>query len=270
MGVDGDTFSKVQGLTGITNHLRLLITRNRGNGGTTQLSEVKIKDSGGNYYDFTGTTVTCNASYAEAPQNLVDGSTATKACIFKQPSESDPIILTFTLSSAIDIDTYSIYEWYTANDYADRDPISWKWQASADGTSWITIDQVSDATITTDRNSLAYEGSFDFSGVTYGLTGDEFLKSEGLWLKNPKLTPFYLTLTEFNDLPTELKNDPTRLYFVTNEVTGEYDIYYRGTKYTRHYEAGTNIDITDGVITNTLPLVVNSNGELCIVYDDGQ
>ena len=184
-GVNGNTFIKTHGLAGNPKYLRLCITKNRGNDGTTQLSEVKFKDSSDNYFDWTGTTVTCNTGTAEGPMNLIDGNTGTKACALNLvPSESTPLMFTFALASTIDLSTYSEYEWYTANDFNSRDPVSWYWQVSEDGTYWVNIGGVEDATITTDRNTLAYEDEIDLTETEYGLTGERFYKTNDTWFKD--------------------------------------------------------------------------------------
>lgn len=51
------------------------------------------------------------------------------------------------------------YEWYTANDSSDRDPVSWTLEWSNDGSSYTTVDTQTGATITTDRMTLAYLGT---------------------------------------------------------------------------------------------------------------
>jgi len=60
----------------------------------------------------------------------------------------------------VDFDLGSIsnvqgYRWFTASDYQDRDPKSWTVSINAGG-GWVTYDSVTNATVTTNRQALAY------------------------------------------------------------------------------------------------------------------
>ena len=270
-GVNGDTYSKYKGIYGDINYLRFIISDTRGHG-ISQLSEINFKDDSDSLYDWTGTTISSNCATpgGESAVNLIDGSTGTKACFTGfAPTTSNPVIITFTLGSAIDLGVYCFYDWYTANDESGRDPISWTIQASNDGEGWTTLAQETNATIPYDRYSLAFTGELDTGSTEFTLTGDQFLKVKGTWLKIPKLTPVVVSKSAYSALPSDTKNDATKIFFVTpNEGDSDYSIYYLGEPYTTNYTAGENIDITTGVISDTLPFKI-VNGELCQVYDDG-
>ena len=107
-----------------------------------------------------GAIVTCtiqgqNSTGAtnEYPSRIIDGNTGTKYCSGNWSSNPVPCILTIDLgvNSVIDIATYSKWRWYTANDASERDPISFILEASNDGETWIELDSVENANITTTR-----------------------------------------------------------------------------------------------------------------------
>lgn len=106
----------------------------------------------------SGTTITGNIvwPWSETVDKLIDGSTSTKYC----PNGSLPIIITITLWSTVDFSIYNKYKRYTANDWDGRDPVSWTIEASNDWSNWDTVSTVTNATITTNRYSLAWTWSF--------------------------------------------------------------------------------------------------------------
>lgn len=189
VGVDGDIYTRyIRGVPQVVSYLKFVITKNRGNGGTTQLSEFKFTDANDSPFDFTGSTVTADTSHpgfnGEGPQNIIDNSLATKYCTGGGvPSAASPITLTITLGSTLDISTYSIWSWYTANDSSDRDPVSFALYGSVDGTTWNLIEEVEDATITTNRQTKAYEGTINFGDVTDKID-KTYVKLNGNWREN--------------------------------------------------------------------------------------
>lgn len=163
------------GLPAVTEYryLRMTITAIRVSGSTVQLSEIKLEDSD-NGLDFTWpvtTTVTSSiqAVSNEPAQNLIDGSTSTKFC---STAFSSGATLTIDLGEGnhVDLGLYNTWQWYTANDKPERDPISFSLDVSNDGTHWLSVDSVSDASITETRQALAYSGSITlptFTRVAY-------------------------------------------------------------------------------------------------------
>lgn len=79
---------------------------------------------------------------AEGVTNLLDSNTATKWL----DRNMQPLV--FQFPAAVTIDTYN---YATANDGPDRDPVSWIFEGSTDGASWIPIDAIADFTPIADR-----------------------------------------------------------------------------------------------------------------------
>ncbi len=69
----------------------------------------------------------------EGPAQAVDGNTATKWLDFNKA----PLVLNFGTPVSPDG-----YRFATANDFDERDPISWKLEGSANGTTWALLDSV--------------------------------------------------------------------------------------------------------------------------------
>ncbi len=74
-----------------------------------QLSEIRFKDSNGNYFEYPSDTIaTASATPTSSKENaskLIDGNTSTKYC---STSYSSPCTITFDLGSeALDLSTYS-------------------------------------------------------------------------------------------------------------------------------------------------------------------
>lgn len=128
----------------------------------TQVSEFKFTDGTNAFARPTGTTATCNATSIytrEEPSALLDGDVTTKMYVERQNASTpyDPIDVVIDLGSGNSLDTsvYTEYEWYTANDSPERDPVSWTIELSEDWTTWETWSTVTNATITTTRETLA-------------------------------------------------------------------------------------------------------------------
>ena len=52
------------------------------------------------------------------------------------------------------------YRWYTANDFEERDPRSWRLFGSDDEANWVLVDKVEDFEATSDRKALAFAAQF--------------------------------------------------------------------------------------------------------------
>ena len=136
-------------------YLRWTITMNRGNIAVTQMSEFGLYDSNWNKLSRpSGTSITGNIiwPWSETVDKIIDGSVYTKYC----PNWALPVIITITLGTDVDFSVYNTYKWYTANDFSERDPVSWTIELSNDQSNWTTVATVSNATITTSRYSLAF------------------------------------------------------------------------------------------------------------------
>ncbi len=142
-------------------YIKFSVTKRRGGGsGYIQLSELRFLNADDEIFVWpSGTTITATSSATgsyESVEKLIDGNTSTKYC------GSTPGYVTFEIdlgeSGSIDISIYRTWQWYTANDATDRDPISFSLSLSEDGVEYIEFDSVSDAEVTTTRSALAYEG----------------------------------------------------------------------------------------------------------------
>ena len=133
-----------------------------------QLSELKLLDGAADvtrpYADIgfsteKDTTSIARIFYAtESPTNLFDGTVATKWCDLRGSStavaaDHERLWARIDCPSLRPITGYS---WYTANDFAKRDPSAWRLQGSNDGgVTWTDIDVRTGFTATSDRMALA-------------------------------------------------------------------------------------------------------------------
>lgn len=110
----------------------------------------------------------------------------------------------------------SKYEWYTANDAPERDPVSWRLQASKDGKFWVDVDVQENATVTTERKTLAYAYTDEAAGsngngpVRLTLAPGTALTARGqdLTLKAAQLSGATLTLDDGVTTLDGLEVDP--------------------------------------------------------------
>ncbi len=98
-------------------------------------------------------------SATESPTNIVDGSTGTKWCDLRgstQATATDRERLWVRIDYAAP-KLITGYAWYTANDYAKRDPSAWRLQGSNDGgVTWTDIDVRTGYSATSSRKALAF------------------------------------------------------------------------------------------------------------------
>ncbi|MDB6077579.1 MAG: hypothetical protein JWO82_1326 [Akkermansiaceae bacterium] len=93
----------------------------------------------------TATNVNGTTQATETAVNLIDGSTANKWLDFNKSS----FVVAFTAATPIDG-----YRFTTGNDGAERDPLRWTLEGSADGTTWMLIDhQIADFATPTARTT---------------------------------------------------------------------------------------------------------------------
>lgn len=172
-----------------------------GNSAIMQLSEFLLADAFGNRINqgFTeapfGTPVTslqpgqfvCSGEYnygsGETWDKLFDGDANTKVCINRNLTfEADvydqtlllrqPCVVTMRVSAEANAAT--CYNFRTASKedqdvYANRRPIGWKLEASADGESWYVLDERDYVVHPTQNDSIWYNG-----GTPYGVSVDYF------------------------------------------------------------------------------------------------
>ena len=143
-----------------------MIDNNRSDASVTQLSRIMFHDETlEDTLSFSNATATSNpeGNTNEKANKLIDLSTSTKLCISNYtPSSSNPIIIIIDLQTNVDFSHYNIWEWWTANDHSERDPITFKLYLSKDGTSYTLVDSADSISPTTNRTSLGYSGNITF------------------------------------------------------------------------------------------------------------
>jgi autotransporter-associated beta strand protein len=178
-------------------YYRLRVEANKGDGNSMQLSEIKLLDGTNDVtslvtlsWDTTGGIggdSNVNAfPEKEQPPKAVDGNLTTKWLDFRANSsrsvaDRQRCWLQFTFPSAQQL---TAYNWATANDEAPRDPSTWYFEGSADGSTWVTLDVQAGFYATTDRFTWVKDGGFGLgangtlsdeaivtplSGATFGL-----------------------------------------------------------------------------------------------------
>lgn len=143
-------------------YLRIIVNALRGNTTVFQVSEIKILSKSGESMPWPAETLVTSTmeetSEAESPKKLIDGSVETKFCSvhFSTGAQIDIDLK----SNILDRKEYTSWQWFTANDSPERDPVSFELQGSVDGSDFLTLDSATNASITTTRNTLAYTGKF--------------------------------------------------------------------------------------------------------------
>lgn len=92
--------------------------------------------------DISSVNGTAGANEAEGPANIFDGDSSTKWCA---PQEG--VSVEWKMTEPV---TVNYYYFTTANDAPERNPASWVFYGSADGTNWTELDKVEGATLPTD------------------------------------------------------------------------------------------------------------------------
>ena len=172
---------------------RFTVKKNKSNVNVTQFSELALYGADGkrqnigltlgtNVETLTPGQVASPAAYAlgnpttENASMLFDGLTTTKWCPnFNTPSVTDPAThRTVVMRLDNDASAITAYNLCSANDYAERDPITWTLETSADGDTWIPLDTRTDVVPPTARFTWYNDGTpFPVEGhrVTTGTTG---------------------------------------------------------------------------------------------------
>lgn len=164
-------------------------------GGEMQMSEIRLMDESGNFYQFpAGTVVSTTMGIPvsdEPPANLIDGLITTK---YFTSTYSPGGVITIDLGEGqgADLLTWTKWQWYTANDVPNRDPISFDFEASHDGSGWVTLDSVTGVSITENREALAYTADLNIVqpvDLPDGYTQVEYIESTGTQYINTGFTP---------------------------------------------------------------------------------
>ena len=131
-----------------------------------QLSEFELLDAGGERFsEFAfvfASTGDHNFGRGEKPRCAVDGNRDTKWLDFRAAHGADAasrasVWIQFHFDEPTKI---SGYRWYTANDFEERDPRSWRLLGSDDEVDWVLVDEVKDFQATSDRKALAFAAQF--------------------------------------------------------------------------------------------------------------
>lgn len=160
-------------------YLRIVVNALRGSTTVLQVSEIKILSKAGEFMSWpTETLVTSTiqeTSEAESPKKLIDGSIETKFCSTHFSSGAQ--INIDLKSNILDRKEYTSWQWFTANDSPERDPVSFELLGSVDGIEFIALDSALNATITETRKALAYSGSI--GTLPTGYTEVQYIQSSG-------------------------------------------------------------------------------------------
>ncbi len=119
-----------------------------------QLAEFQMIRSGVTVPGAVATNPGGSSPAGQTPVFAVDGLTSTKWLDFNKA----PLVLTFPAPVEVDA-----YRFATANDFDERDPISWTLEGSADGTSWTLMDSVT--SFPTPLTRLGYTGNVPLPAV---------------------------------------------------------------------------------------------------------
>ena len=141
-------------------YFRYTPTTLRGPGeNSVQISEFRFIDNG-TPIGVAGVVVTDpggDSPGGEGPEKLIDGNTGQKWLNFNKVT---PVVFEFTVPVTIDT-----YNFATAGDAPERDPLSWKFEGSANGSSWVLLDVRTNFATTTDRETYQSGFSLDGSGI---------------------------------------------------------------------------------------------------------
>ena len=134
---------------------KLVITKRKGTGDNMlQLSELNFYDENKSKIPWSIVEIQSNMSGFKNEEigKLVDGNTGTKYCTggWDTGLEGECIII-IQVSDSMVMPAY--YSYVTGNDSPNRDPVSWNLSYSKDGTEYKVISEVSDETISDNRNT---------------------------------------------------------------------------------------------------------------------
>lgn len=125
---------------------RCRVLDTRGGINTLQISEFVLSYDGSPLTGGTATNPGGNNPANEGPANARDGNTATKWL----DSNKQPLVVTFPARRAV-----GAYNFATANDVPERDPVSWFVEGSNDGFTWVPLHAVFNHPTTTERFTYA-------------------------------------------------------------------------------------------------------------------
>ena len=137
-------------------YVRWVITERAGAANSVQASELTLTNEGS--VVSTGGTYTNPGGDnpgSETPGAAFDGRTATKWLDLNFSADDlgtdgrSELRIQFPAPR-----TFDEYSWSTANDFPDRDPVTWTLEVSDDGESWVVVDLQQQYAATADRQVL--------------------------------------------------------------------------------------------------------------------
>jgi len=140
-------------------YIRWTITANR-SGSTMQAADFNLR-LGASNVSMSGADVTTSPAGAgggsQPATNLIDNNSATKWFVVVDTYPL-PISIFFDMGAPTAFDGY---QWVTANDLSDRDPVSWTVAGSVAGVNYTTLDTQTNFATTTSRQTVV--GPFTFA-----------------------------------------------------------------------------------------------------------
>lgn len=127
-------------------------------------------------------------SPSENEQNLIDGNNYSKMCIQFVNGHTCTLVCTLQMDAAI-----TGFQYVTANDSPNRDPITWTMYESDDGTNFTRISVISSASVTDSRNTATQIFA-------------NYLPPE--WLISADVNDGYPYIANIADMPESAMEDP--------------------------------------------------------------
>ena len=147
-------------------HYRFCVDRTKSPAYCTQLSEIALLDANNKVIPCSEFKLSFKSGDGvfgdgETPDKAVDGDVSTKWLDFRADSRASAVSrasvwLQFNFNVPVKL---SVYRWYTANDFEERDPATWRLLGSNDGTTWVVLDKVEGFQATSKRNWIAFSRS---------------------------------------------------------------------------------------------------------------
>lgn len=143
-------------------YIKFVVNEVRNAGTQMQFSEIDFLDADGNRFDWpTATVVTAPDMPAtgtvEGTDKIIDGLTSTKYCTVKFAS-GKYLLIDLGEEDRLDVQEFCNWQWWTGNDNAGRDPISFELWGSEDGDAYELLDFAVKANVPSTRQAVAYAG----------------------------------------------------------------------------------------------------------------
>lgn len=182
-GEDGNIYLRYIGENLLITNIRMVIYAVRSYNSDTQIAEIQLLDGNGVIIDWDEGEATSNGAVytqTQTPIKAFDNITNDKWYTNTIPSLDDPVWIDFAPSVPIPLDEVSAWQWWTGGDSIGRDPITFELMLSFDGgANFFRADYIENASITTNRNSLAYTHAI--SAPNPGEILFAYCKVDGSW-----------------------------------------------------------------------------------------